>query len=64
MAAFKYELYNFDMPKGTYNSAHIADLKQIGLHRDEGLVFILDSNSPKMSRIHKKNSLGYSGYWG
>ena len=60
---------SFDIPMDSFNSAQIADLigiyiletlgkitdlKQIGLYRDNGFIFISDSNSPKTSKIHKK----------
>ena len=40
----------------------IINLNQVGLYRDDGLIFIPDSNDPKTSKIHLK-SLGHSGYW-
>ena len=60
---------NFDISMGAYNSTQIADLigiyildtlgriidpKQVGLCRDDGLIFIPDSNGPKILKIHKK----------
>ena len=60
---------NFDVSMGAYDSAQVADLvgiyildtlsrivdiKQIGLYRDDGLIYIPDSNGPKTSRIQKK----------
>ena len=60
---------NFDKPMGTYDSAQVADLIGIyildtldrivnlekeGLHRNDGIIFIPDSNSPKTSKIQKK----------
>ena len=55
---------NFDVLMGTYDSAqvaeligvyildtfgHIVNLKQVGLYWNDGINFILDSNSPKTS---------------
>ena len=60
---------NFDVPMGANNQAQIADQigiyildtlsriidsKQIGLYRDDRLIFIMKSNSPKTSKIHLK----------
>lgn len=60
---------NFDVPTGAYDSTQIADLvgiyildtlskitdpKQVRLYRDDGLIFIPDSNGPLSSRIQKK----------
>ena len=54
---------------GAYDSAQIADLisiyildtlsrimdpKQVDLYREDGLIFIPDSNGSKTSKIHKK----------
>ena len=50
---------NFDVPMGAYDSAHVVDLigiyildtlgriinlEQVGLYRDDGIIFIPDSN--------------------
>lgn len=60
---------NFDVPMGAYDSAQVADLvciyildtlsrivnpKQIGLYRDDGLLFISNSNGPLTSKIQMK----------
>ena len=60
---------NFNIPMGTFDLAQIADLigiyildmlghivnlEQVGLYRVEGIIFIPDSNGPKISRIQKK----------
>ena len=60
---------NFDVPVGAYDSAQVADLigisildtlgrifnlEQVGLYRDDGNIFILDSNGPKTFKIQKK----------
>ena len=60
---------NFDAPMGGYDLAQVADLieiyildmlnrivnlEQMGLYQDDGVIFILDSNGPKTSNIHKK----------
>ena len=57
---------NFDVPMGTYDLALVADLigiyildtlgyivnlEQVGLYEDDGIIFILDSNKPKTSKI-------------
>ena len=57
---------NFDVPLGAYDSAQVADLigicildtlcrivnlEQVGLYRDDGIIFIPDSNGPKTSKI-------------
>ena len=54
---------------GSYNYAPIADLigiyildtldriidrKQVGLYKDDGLIFISESNAPQNSKIHEK----------
>ena len=59
---------NFEVPMGVYDSAQVADLigihmldmlgcivnlKQVGLYRDDRIIFILDSNGPKTSKIQK-----------
>ena len=59
---------NFDVTMGTYDSAHVADLigiyimdmlgridnlEQVRLYRDDGIIFIPDSNGPKTSKIQK-----------
>ena len=31
----------------------IVNLKLVGLYRDDGIIFIPDSNGPKTSKIHK-----------
>ena len=60
---------NVDVPMGGYDSSQIADLvglyilhilnriissEQIGLYRDDGLIYILNSNCPNSSSIQKK----------
>ena len=60
---------NFDIPMGAYDSAQVADLvgiyildtlgrvvnsQQVGLYRDDGIIYIPDSNGPKNSSIQKK----------
>ena len=60
---------NFDVPMGAYDSAQVADLagiyildtlgrivnlEQVGLYRDDGIIYIPDSNGPKTSSIQKK----------
>ena len=60
---------NFDVPMGAYNSAQVADLvgiyildtlgrivnsQQVGLYRDDGIIYIPDSNGPKTASIQKK----------
>ena len=60
---------NFDIPMGAYVSAQVADLvgiyildtlgrivnlEQVGLYRDDGIIYIPDSNGPKTSSIQKK----------
>ena len=62
-------LDNFDVPKGGYDSAQIADLValyilnalckivdpiQIRLYHDDGILYIPDSDGPKCSSIQKK----------
>ena len=57
---------NFNVPMGTYDSAQVADLiriyildtlgrivnlKQVGLYWDDGIIFFLDSNGRKTSKI-------------
>ena len=58
-----------DVPMGSYDSAQIMDLigvyrldtfgrimdlKQVGLYRDDCLIFRLNSNNPKISKIREK----------
>ena len=65
----KSHVNNFDIPIGAYDSAKVADLigiyildtlsrivnlEQVGLYRDDGIIFIPDSNGPKTSKILKK----------
>ena len=65
----KNNLDNFDVSMGAYDSSQIADLigiyildtlsriielKYIGIYRDDGLIYIPDSNGPKTSNIEKK----------
>ena len=60
---------NFNVPMGGYDSSQIADLvglyilhilnriissEQIGLYRDDGLIYIPNSNGPNSSSIQKK----------
>lgn len=60
---------SFDVPMGAFNSAQIADvvgiyildtlsrivnLNQVGLYRDDGLIFVPSSNGPITSSLHKK----------
>ena len=60
---------NFDVPMGAYDSAQVADLvgiyildtlgrivnlQQVGLYRDDGIIYIPDSNGPKTASIQKK----------
>ena len=60
---------NFDVPMGGYDSSQIADLvglyilnvqnrfinsEHIGLYRDDGLIYIPNSNGPNTSSIQKK----------
>ena len=60
---------NFDVPMGAYDSPQIADLVglyilhllnriinsgQVGLYRDDGILYILNSNGPNSSSIQKK----------
>ena len=60
---------NFDVPMGAYDSAQVADLvgiyildtlgrivnsQQVGLRRDDGIIYIPDSNGPKTASIQKK----------
>ena len=60
---------NFNVPMGAYDSAQVADLvaiytldtlggivnlEQVGLHHDDGIIYIQDSNGPKTSSIQKK----------
>ena len=55
---------NFDIAMGAYDFAQIADLidtlsriidlKQVGLFRDDGHIFIPGNNGPKSSKIHVK----------
>ena len=60
---------NFDVSMGAYDSAQVADLvgiyiidtlgrivnlEQVGLYRDDGIIYIPESNGPKTSSIQKK----------
>ena len=60
---------NFDVPMGGYDSSQIADLvglyilhilnriinsEQLGLYRDDGIIYIPNSNGPNSSSIQKK----------
>ena len=60
---------NFDVPMWAYDSAQVADLvgiyildtlgrivnlEQVGLYRDDGIIYIPDSNGPKTSSTLKK----------
>ena len=60
---------NFDGPMGAYDSALVADLigiyfldmlgrivnlEPVGLYWDDGIIFILDRNGPKTTKIKKK----------
>ena len=62
-------LDNFDVPMGGYDSAQIADLVglyilntldrtvdpiQIGLYQDDSILYIPNSDGPKVSSIQKK----------
>ena len=59
---------NFDVPMGVYDSSqvtdligiyildtlgHIVNLEQVGFYRDDGIIFIPDSNGLKNSKIQK-----------
>ena len=58
---------NFDVTLGSFDSAQIANLvgilntiseilnlNQIGLYKDDGLIYIPNSNGPKTSNLQKK----------
>ena len=60
---------NFNVPMAVYNSAQVANLigiyildtlsgivnlELMVLYQDDRIIFILESNSPKSSKIHKK----------
>ena len=56
---------NFDVTMGSFDTkqfnrnildtlGRIINLSQIGLYRDDGLIFIPDSNGPKTSKLSKK----------
>ena len=62
-------LDNFDVPMGGYDSSQIADLvglyildiltriispQQVGIYRDDGLLYIPNSNGPLSSSIQKR----------
>ena len=65
----KSHIDNFDVPMGAYDSAQVADLvgiyildtlgrivnsQQVGLYRDDGIIYIPDSNGPNTASIQKK----------
>ena len=71
-------LDNFDVPMGGYDSSQIADLvglyilnmlariispQQLGLIRDDGLLYILNSNGPLSSSIQKRIIRAFK-FWG